>query len=143
VVWKGYAKVLRSGPDSPAPSVWELLGAPRQNCEARVLTLSELSELSKAGRATRHRRTRGKPDVAPIGGRQPNASDLLAPRLIAEDADTGGLDNLIRRIRNNLSPDSSDEEVTEAASVAFWALTEEERQSLTVDELRRRFVCAL
>jgi hypothetical protein len=78
-----------------------------------------------------------------IARSQPSASDLLAPHPIADEEDTGDMGDLLRRIGNNLSPDPSDEEVTEAARVAFWALTAEERQSLTVDELRRRLVRGL
>ena len=48
------------------------------------------------------------------------------------------MDDFVRRIGNSLSPDALDKEITEAARVAFWALTDEERRSLTVDELRRR-----
>jgi hypothetical protein len=48
------------------------------------------------------------------------------------------MEGLMRRIENSLSPDPSDKEITDAAKVAFWALTDRERQSTSVDELRRR-----
>jgi hypothetical protein len=132
---EGHVKILKYRPESAAPSVWEILGSNGQKGVARVLTLSELSE---AARTNRHRRTRGSSDTFAIAASQPSASRLLAPLPIADDEDAGKMDDLVRRIGNSLSPYPSDEEITEAARVAFWALTDEERQSLTVDELRRR-----
>lgn len=128
-------KILKSHPESSAPSVRDILGSNRQKGMDRVLTLRELSE---ADRTSRHRRTHKSSDTFAIAGSQPSASRLLAPLPIADDEDPGELGDLVRRIGNSLSPDALDEEITEAARVAFWALTDEERRSLTVDELRRR-----
>ena len=127
-------KILKSRPESAAPSVWEILGSNRQKGMARVLTLRELSEADRTSR----RRTHKSSDTFAIAGSQPSASRLLAPLPIADDEDLGEMDDFVRRIGNSLSPDALDEEITEAARVAFWALTDEERRSLTVDELRRR-----
>jgi hypothetical protein len=48
------------------------------------------------------------------------------------------LDEYITRIENSLGPDPSDEEIVEATTTAYIALTEEERASIDLNQLRRR-----
>jgi hypothetical protein len=48
------------------------------------------------------------------------------------------LDEYITRIENALGPDPSEEEIVEAATVAYLALTDEERGSIDLDQLRLR-----
>ena len=107
----------------------------REASGAQVLSLSELAEAAKANR---HRRRRGSSGTLPLVTSQPTASGLLAPLPKALDGTSGEIDRLVVRIESSLGPDPSDEELTEAARVVFWALTDEERKSTSVDELRRR-----
>ena len=65
-------------------------------------------------------------------------SRLLAPLRVGNDVQISYVDGLMRRIRSSLGPDPSAEDITEAAKVAFWALSDEQRRSTSVDELRRR-----
>ncbi len=65
-------------------------------------------------------------------------SRLLAPLRVGNDVEVSYMEGLMRRIQSSLGPDPSAEEITEAAKVAFWALTDRERQSTSVEQLRRR-----
>ena len=48
------------------------------------------------------------------------------------------LDEFFTRVESGLGPDPSEEEIVEAARAAFLALTDEERQSVSLDEPYRR-----
>ena len=135
----GHGKVLRSRSKPGAAGVWELLGPSHQKHAARVLSLSELAEAAKANRRRPTRWNSDKDsDKSPDSRSQLSASGLLAPHPVADEVETSDMAALIRRIESSLGPDPSEEEITEAAKVAFWAFTDEERRSIGVDELRRR-----
>ncbi len=129
---------LRSRPKPATPSLWELFGPDRQGGPAQVLSLAELAEAARAAKTHRHRRRRGNPGTTPTPVGQPTASGLLAPAPRVVDSTSEEIDRLIVRIEGSLSPDPTVEEITEAATVVFWALTDEERKATSMDELRRR-----
>jgi hypothetical protein len=97
-----------------------------------------LSELDRAAREHRDRRPAGPSERLPIPWSEPSVSRLLAPLRIGADEEASYVDGLIRRLHSSLGPDPSAEEIDEAAKVAFWALTDRERRSTSVEDLRRR-----
>jgi hypothetical protein len=52
--------------------------------------------------------------------------------------DNADLDAFIARVQDSLGPNPTKEETVEATTAAMLALTEEERQSVSEDQLRRR-----